>query len=46
MMMIVDLAGAEKHFADLTGELNDLGEQIGVSIKIQREEIFEKMHRI
>ena len=46
MMMIVDLAGAKKHFADLTGELNDLGEQIGVSIKIQREEIFEKMHRI
>lgn len=46
MMMIVDLAGAEKHFSDLTGELNDLGEQIGVSIKIQREEIFEKMHRI
>ena len=46
MTMIVDLAGAEKHFADLTGELNDLGEQIGVSIKIQREEIFEKMHRI
>ena len=46
MMMIVDLAGEKKHFADLTGELNDLGEQIGVSIKIQREEIFEKMHRI
>ena len=46
MMMIVDLAGAKKHFSDITGELNDLGEQIGVSIKIQREEIFEKMHRI
>ena len=46
MMMIVDMADAKKHFAEISGEMDALGEKIGVSIKSQREEIFEKMHRI
>jgi ACT domain-containing protein len=46
MMMIVDLAGASKTFSEISDQLDVLGEQIGVSIKCQREEIFEKMHRI
>ena len=46
MMMIVDLAGATESFADISSKLDKLGEDIGVSIKCQREEIFEKMHRI
>ena len=46
MMMIVDMASAKKHFADISSEMEALGEEIGVSIKCQREEIFEKMHRI
>jgi ACT domain-containing protein len=46
MMMIVDLAGASKTFSEISTQLDELGEQIGVSIKCQREEIFEKMHRI
>ena len=46
MMMIVDMADAKKHFAEISGEMDALGENIGVSIKCQREEIFEKMHRI
>ena len=46
MMMIVDMADAKKHFAEISGEMDALGEKIGVSIKCQREEIFEKMHRI
>jgi ACT domain-containing protein len=45
-MMIVDLAGASKTFSEISTQLDALGEQIGVSIKCQREEIFEKMHRI
>ena len=44
--MIVDMADAKKHFAEISGEMDALGEKIGVSIKCQREEIFEKMHRI
>jgi ACT domain-containing protein len=46
MMMIVDLAGANKTFSEISSQLDGLGEKIGVSIKCQREEIFEKMHRI
>jgi ACT domain-containing protein len=46
MMMIVDLAGASKTFSEISSQMDELGEQIGVSIKCQREEIFEKMHRI
>lgn len=46
MMMIVDMAGAKKPFAEISGEMDTLGSEIGVAIKCQREEIFEKMHRI
>ncbi|SFG12727.1 ACT domain-containing protein [Lachnospiraceae bacterium C7] len=46
MMMIVDMKNATKDFAQVVKEMDELGEKIGVSIKCQREEIFEKMHRI
>jgi ACT domain-containing protein len=46
MMMIVDMSGSAGSFADCQKDLDVLGEQIGVSIKCQRAEIFEKMHRI
>lgn len=46
MMMVVDMGSANKAFADISSELDGLGENIGVSIKCQRAEIFEKMHRI
>ena len=46
MMMIADFASASKSFAEVSSDLDALGEQIGVSIKCQKEEIFEKMHRI
>lgn len=46
MMMIVDMASAKAPFADIAADLDTLGNEIGVSIKCQRAEIFEKMHRI
>lgn len=46
MMMIVDVSGATKGFDDVVSELDELGTQIGVAIKCQREEIFDMMHRI
>ena len=46
MMMIVDMTGSKVPFADCAAALEQLGEQIGVAIKCQKEEIFEKMHRI
>ncbi len=46
MMMIVDTCQTDKHFGDIVDELVALGEEIGVIIKCQKEEIFDKMHRI
>lgn len=46
MMMIVDTNNAKKSFGDMADELGALGEEIGVVIKCQKEEIFDKMHRI
>ena len=47
MMMIVDTAKSEKHFAEIADEMEKLGkEEIGVMIQCQREEIFHQMHRI
>ena len=46
MMMIVDATRISKPFESIVAELADLGSQIGVQIKCQREDIFEKMHRI
>ena len=46
MMMIVDMSQSSRSFGDCQKDLDAVGEQIGVSIKCQKEEIFEKMHRI
>lgn len=46
MMMIVDMQQSKKDFGTLAGELEQIGEQIGVSVKMQHEDIFNKMHRI
>ena len=46
MMMIVDVTKIEKTFGEVADELEKVGEEIGVTVKIQREEIFTKMHRI
>ena len=46
MMMIADMNEATKSVSEVSDELDKLGEEIGVIIKCQREEIFNKMHRI
>ena len=46
MMMIVDMNQMSKEFGAVVDELKALGEEIGVMIKCQQEEIFDSMHRI
>jgi len=46
MMMIVDANDAPKNFEQLASELEKAGEEIGVIIKTQHEDIFNKMHRL
>lgn len=46
MMMVVDVNDIEKDFKVICDELNTMGDEIGVIIRCQKEEIFEKMHRL
>lgn len=46
MMMVVDTSQTDKEFAELAGELEKAGEELSCVIKVQLEDIFNKMHRI
>ncbi|MDF2542161.1 MAG: hypothetical protein K0S47_1879 [Herbinix sp.] len=46
MMMVVDANDAPKSFDELAVELEQIGTEIGVIIKAQHEDIFDKMHRL
>ena len=46
MVMAVDAAHANVGFEELAAQLRELGEGMELSIRIQREEIFDAMHRI
>ena len=46
MFTMVMLIETENSIADITQKLDSLGEELGVSIHIQREELFSAMHRI
>ena len=46
MMMITDVSMTEKEFGTITEDLEVIGNEIGVTIRCQRAEIFEKMHRL
>jgi ACT domain-containing protein len=46
MMMITDMNESSKSFGDVSEELAQVGEEIGVVIKCQHEDIFQKMHRL
>ncbi len=46
MMMVADIKDATKEFKDIKADLNQLGEDLSCIINIQKEEIFDAMHRI
>jgi ACT domain-containing protein len=46
MMMIVDVNELEKDFGVMALELEQIGKEIGVLIKAQREDIFDMMHHL
>ena len=46
MMMAVDTTLSEIPFAELAKKLDAKGEEMGMSIRLQREDIFEAMHRV
>ncbi|MEQ2869520.1 ACT domain-containing protein [Ligilactobacillus ruminis] len=46
MMMMVDVPENEKEFSVLAQELADLGQKLGVEIRIRNEEIYRAMHHL
>lgn len=46
MVMLVDLSKMNLEFKDLKAELENKAAEIGVSIKIQRADIFNSMYKI
>ncbi len=46
MIMLVDMNECSKQFDAINEELDKMAEKIGVTIKIQHEDIFNSMHRI
>ena len=46
MMMIVDVSGYDEGYQEVADGVESLGKDIGCTVKIQREEIFDSMNRI
>lgn len=46
MMMIVDMDQAKSEFVDVVDRISKLGQEIGVDIRLQHQDIFDNMHRI
>ena len=46
MIMLADLSACPISFADLSEHLRETGTGLGMDIRIQREDIFNAMHRI
>lgn len=46
MIMLIESCEKNMDISALTDELNTAGAELGVSVHVQREELFESMHRI
>ena len=46
MMMVVEVSACTVPLADLVSLMDEMGKGRGLSIRVQREDIFEAMHRI
>lgn len=46
MIMLVDISNSASDFTSIKNDLENLGEELGLSIRIQHEDIFNSMHRI
>ena len=46
MMMVVDVSASNIPLAQLAQHLEEKGKEMGLSIRLQREDIFDAMHRV
>lgn len=46
MMMVTDVSGCKVPLAELVTKMDEVGKEMGLSLRVQREDIFEAMQRI
>ena len=46
MMMIIDCSKTRRHFENIAADLAKIGLEMGLEVRCQKSEIFEKMHRV
>ena len=46
MIMLADISSMTVHFSELVDEMEALGKEMGLSIHVMHEDIFNSMHRI
>ena len=46
MMMVVDVSASTMPVAELAKQMEEMGKEKNLSIRLQREDIFEAMHRV
>lgn len=46
MMVLCDLSASELEFSEIKTELGAAGEELGVKVRIQRQETFDTMHNL
>ena len=46
MIMLTDISGMTQDFSDFVDQMDKLGEELGLSIHVMHEDIFNSMHRI
>ena len=46
MIMMVDTSESKVEFAELAKELSDMGQAIGMSVRLQHADIFDAMHNV
>jgi ACT domain-containing protein len=46
MMMVVDVSGSTLPLAELAQQMDEKGKEMNLSIRLQREDIFDAMHRV
>ena len=46
MMMVTDVSGSNIPVAELAQQMEEKGKQMNLSIRLQREDIFDAMHRV
>lgn len=46
MMMVVDISAANQPLAEISMQMEQAGKECNLSVRVQREDIFQAMHRV